>query len=199
MKCRVSWAVALCLVGFFTEKLTAEARFTYASDFSERIPAQGDGHAFMDPVSFNVDEHFTIADLDVYLDITHTEVSDIQVLLQSPWQQTVVLKATWPLRWRDPRVNMHGTILDDEAEILISEAEPPYTGSFKPYWLHSLAMFDGRDAYGQWTLRIYDAIYADIGTLDRWELRFMSTAPEPISVVYLTGVFLLVRKKRKLR
>jgi len=163
------------------------------SDFQEPIPVEGDGQAWMDPVHLTVNQNLHIIDIDVQLEITHTEVGDLKILLDCPWGQTIMLKDTWPL-WRNPHPNMHGTIFDDEAVIPFREGVPPYTGRFLPEE-DSLSIFDGHNARGVWTLRIWDAYSADVGTLDRWELH-IDHIPEPVSLFYLL-LPLLFRLRRQ--
>jgi hypothetical protein len=78
------------------------------------------------------------------------------------------------------------TIFDDEAQIPIEEAVPPFAGRFRPLAGNRLDVFDDEDAYGLWRLQIYDAFYADTGRLDSYQL--MITVPEPATaVLFLVG------------
>ena len=78
---------------------------------------------------------------------------------------------------------MYSTIFDDEAVIPLREGLPPYSGRFLPEE-DSLSIFDGRNARGVWTLRIWDGYFANVGTLDRWELH-IDHIPEPAGLLYL--------------
>jgi subtilisin-like proprotein convertase family protein len=162
-----------------------------AEDFSQPVPAVGTGEEWMDSVTLTVPEHFAILDLDVYLDITHSDVSDLLIYLDGPGGESVWLKdyQLYDLRFQDdyPAMpNMHGTIFSDEATLKMNEGSPPYDGFFLPAQRQALDVFDGLDAHGTWTLRIFDLAYANVGTLGRWELRFETTiSPEPLSLVYL--------------
>jgi len=164
------------------------------SDFQQPIPAESDGQAWMDPVHLTVDRNLHIIDLDVQLEITHTEISDLRIFLDSPWGQTIMLKDVWPPLWRNPRQNMYGTIFDDEAAIPLCEGFPPYSGRFLPEE-DSLSIFDGYNARGVWTMRIWDDYLADAGTLDRWELH-ITHIPEPVSLLYLLLPLLFRLRKR---
>ena len=173
------------------------------ADFSQPIPAIDTGEEWMEPVTLTVQEHFAITDLDVYLDITHPDVSDLLVYLDGPGGESVWLKdkQLYYLRFQEdyPAMpNMHGTIFDDEATLKMSEGSPPYDGFFLPADSQSLDVFDGLDAHGTWTLRIFDLVYDDVGTLDRWELRFeTSISPEPLSLVYLILPVICGRLRKK--
>jgi hypothetical protein len=89
------------------------------------------------------------------------------------------------------------TVFDDEAELSIEQGQPPFTGRFRPEPGNLLAIFDGLDAYGSWRLQIYDAYFADSGTLDRFEL--IITIPEPTTALLLAlGVVLMRLRKSRL-
>ena len=165
-----------------TRSLSADV-LIIGSDFQQPIPAESDGQAWMAPVHLNVNQDLHIIDLDVRLEITHTEISDLRILLDCPWGQTIILKDVWDPPWREQRQNMHGTVFDDEATIPLYEGVSPYTGCFLPEE-GSLSIFDGHNARGVWTLRIWDDYFADAGTLDRWELH-IDHIPEPASLLYL--------------
>ncbi|MBN1844609.1 MAG: proprotein convertase P-domain-containing protein, partial [Sedimentisphaerales bacterium] len=169
-----SWGIGFLGILFLSVSSGRAETCVIGQDFSQRIPAEGTGAAYMDSVELVVPWHGEIADLDVYLDITHTEVSDLLIYLVSPDNHTCQLKDESLMNslWQgDRRANMWGTIFDDEADGFLPEGAPPYTGRYRPA-AGGLDEFDGRDCFGVWTLRIYDLAYADIGSLDRWELRF---------------------------
>jgi subtilisin-like proprotein convertase family protein len=131
----------------------------------------------------DVPDHFLIHDLDVRINITHTNVFDLQLFLQDPFGSRICLNmydfkdefGTYP--------DYTNTIFDDEALLSIEHAEPPFTGRFRPRQPYELSLFDGRDAYGIWSLQICDTFDWDTGTLDSFELIF--TTPEPASPLIL--------------
>ena len=173
------------------------------SDFTNRIPAEGSGEAGMDDAVLSVSQHVIITDVNVYLDITHENVIDLIIYLYSPAGQCVELKDDALMNsffQEDPLPNMYGTVFNDEAILTLPEGQPPYTGRFLPAENQYLSVFDGQDAYGDWTLEIYDMALGDIGALDRWELCFkVIHTPEPSSLCYLAilaGFFFGKPKKR---
>ena len=96
--------------------------------------------------------------------------------------------------------NYTQTIFDDEAGTAIEQAEPPFTGRFRPKAIdagNNLAVFDDQDTYGLWRLQIYDAFYADTGKLDSFEI--IVTTPEPATAILLllgTGLINLLNPRR---
>ena len=173
-------------------------------DFTNRIPTEGTGEAYMNDAVLTVPEHVLITDLDVYLDITHENVIDLIINLYSPTGQSIELKDNTLMELyfqeEEPWSNMYGTIFDDEVSLYMSDVQSPYTGRFRPDG-GVLSVFDGHDAYGDWILEIYDMQPSDIGTLDRWELQFeVIDTPEPSSLCTLgfLALFGMLRKRRKI-
>jgi len=142
---------------------------------------------------------FTISDLDIRIDITHTNVFDLQVFLQSPAETGICLNM-YDFREFFEGANYTQTIFDDEAETAIEQAEPPFTGRFRPKAIDAanlLEIFDSEDIYGPWRLQIYDAFYWDTGNLDSFEL--LITVPEPATAILLllgTALITLLNPRR---
>ena len=153
----------------------------------------------MEPVSLNIPDHLSILDLDVRLNITHTEVSDLAITLESPTGQIVKLKNQWSPPWHPAkRAHMHNTIFDDQADSDLLSGLPPYTGRFNCDDGKLLSAFNGSDAFGLWTLYIDDHIYLDFGALNYFELTIEAVeTPEPFSLLYLAAAALLLRIRRR--
>ena len=176
------WIVAILglTVGI---SLTASAGqvYIYGGDFNLRIPADPDNtRGWMDDAVIEISDHFPIADLDVCITITHSSVFDLQLFLKSPTGTRLCLNMYNLTAYFDG-VNYTQTIFDDEAELSIEQAQPPFTGRFRPEPGNALSIFDGLDAYGSWRLQIYDARYADTGTLDRFELIICGKIPADLN------------------
>jgi len=115
-----------------------------------------------------VPRHIVIVDLDVLVTIRHTAAFDLKVFVRGPSGRVVALAAGEPRDGFYKGADYAGTQFDDEAQTPIEEGTPPFSGAFRP--LQKLAAFDGRDAYGVWTLEVYDAYYGDVGRLDSFAL-----------------------------
>jgi subtilisin-like proprotein convertase family protein len=180
-KCCIAAIIAVLTV--WAGPLRAAQVHTYGGQFDlPIIDVPGPGSEMTEAV-IEVPDHFPIHDLDVRINITHTNVFDLQLLLQDPLGSRICLNmydfkdefGTYP--------NYTNTIFDDEALLSIEQAEPPFSGRFKPRQPYELLLFDGRDAYGTWTLQICDMYDWDTGNLDSFELIF--TTPEPTSALIL--------------
>jgi subtilisin-like proprotein convertase family protein len=173
--------------------------YTYHGSFNLPIPAPDEpesefGKGWMTDAIMDVPDDYVISDLDVRLTFTHENFIDLQIILQSPAGTVVVLNPALNMAL----LNIGGyaeIVFDDEAQVSIEQASIPFVSPFRPVW--SLSLFDKEDSFGLWHLQIYDAFYADIGTLDSFEL--MITTPEPATAILLTlgaGLLLLLKPRR---
>ncbi|MFM7161956.1 MAG: beta strand repeat-containing protein, partial [Planctomycetaceae bacterium] len=130
----------------------------------------------------------TAEDVEVTLNITHTWVSDLQIVLQGPNGTSIPLITSRG----GSGDNLTGTIFDDQAATAISAGSAPFTGRFRPE--SPLSVFNGLNANGQWTLVLTDSVSVDAGTLLNWSLRVVSsdasTFIEPNTTTDATGVYL---------
>lgn len=113
-----------------------------------------------------IDQNFTVADLNVQVNVSHSYVKDLKISLIGPDGTRVYL------------VNQRGgtgdnftnTVFDDEASQKVTAGSAPFTGSFKPET--ALSQFDGKLAKGTWQLVIEDVSRNDAGKLNYWSLTF---------------------------
>jgi hypothetical protein len=184
----VQWIVAcLVITAGISFPVFAAPVYTYGGDFDLPIPklvtSDPDiSKGWMEDAVIEITDHFIVSDLDVRISITHTNVFDLQIFLQSPVGTRICLNMYTFLEFFEG-ANYTQTVFDDEAQLSIKEALPPFTGSFRPLEHYKLSDFDGQDIYGIWRLQIYDAWDWDTGTLDRCEL--FITTPEPATVIFL--------------
>jgi subtilisin-like proprotein convertase family protein len=179
------WIVAILglMVGFVAAAF-AEPVHIYTLDCNLPIPNPDDarskaGKGWMDDAIIEITDHFLIADLDVNISITHSDVFDLQLYLQGPTGPPLCLNMYDLTHFNGE--NYTQTIFDDEAELSIEQGQPPFTGRFKPQTGSLLSIFDGLDAYGPWRLRIYDARYYDTGILEHFELTICEKIPADLN------------------
>jgi len=133
--------------------------YTYSMDQPLTIPDNG----FI-VSTINVTDSFTILDINVELNISHTRDSDLRVVLVSPNGTPIELFNAVGARGN----NFIGTVLDDEGTNLIGNGMAPFTGVYRP--TGDLGSLEGLDVQGTWTLEIYDLKKRDTGTLDSWSI-----------------------------
>jgi len=197
---RIQWSVVILLgVGAFCFPVFADQVYKYEGEFNLQIPAEtGTSRGWMADAVIEIDCHLTILDLDVGITLTHSNVFDLQISLQGPDGTTLSLNEYNPYNEFFQGADYSQTVFDDEAQNPIGQAQPPFTGRFRPNNGGLLEIFDQQDAYGQWHLQIYDAYYHDTGTLDSFELTIAT--PEPATVALLTlgaGCAALFRPRRR--
>jgi hypothetical protein len=157
---------------------------TFGGQFDQRIPADPDASkGWMDDAIVEVPLHLVIHDLDVSVSLTHTNVFDLHLYLESPSGTRVLLNAYDPFAGYFEGEDYDGTVFDDEADRPIEAASPPFRGRYRPITPSSLAVFDGEDAYGPWRFEVYDAYHLDTGCFDAFALTL--TIPEPATVAFL--------------
>ena len=142
----------------------------------------------------DVPDHFAIYDLDVRINITHTNVFDLHLFLKGPQGTRICLNYFDALTEYDIYPNYTNTVFDDESSISVEDGAAPFTGRFKPRGPGKLEDFNGMDTFGKWRLQIYDMFDWDYGTLDSFEL--IVTIPEPATALLLSlGTALLTLSK----
>lgn len=107
-----------------------------------------------------------IADLNVTLNIDHTNLDDLEVFLIGPGGERLSLVRNVG----GTGDNFENTVLDDEVSTDIAAGSAPFTASFRPD--RPLDAFDGLEPNGDWTLEINDTATGELGTLIDWSLDF---------------------------
>ncbi len=131
-----------------------------------------------------IPDGFTIGDLDVLIDVSHADTSQLNLVLTAPDGVTSVTLIDNLQTSIVP--DLATTILDDEAANVINAGTAPYSGRFQPVQSNpGLAVFDGMNAAGTWTLEVTDEAAGVTGTLNRWNLVFTAM---PNTVTATPGV-----------
>jgi subtilisin-like proprotein convertase family protein len=131
---------------------------------------------------------------NVTINLTHTWVGDIGILLIGPGGQVLEL-STGNGGGGD---NYTNTVFSDQASNFITSGSPPYTGNFRPegrvtnlnnpysnvppLGTHTFAnTYNGLSGDGAWTLHINDYVIADIGELISWSITFNLNGAPPVA------------------
>ncbi len=150
---------------------------------TQRVPRRTFGAAYITPtlaipdndlitssVALTASAPLTLTDVNVWVAISHTDASQLQLVLQSPGGLTVTLLATGTLSGPISQT----LAFDDDALNPIISAAPPYSGTYRP--LSPLLRFNGQDAYGEWTLLVQDGVISETGDLRGWGLQVQNDA-----------------------
>lgn len=122
-----------------------------------------------------------IHDLTVTVNLTHTYDADLSLTLISPSGHRIRLASNVG----GAGDNFLGTVFDDAADSPVDSGTAPFTGRFQPQ--DPLALLQGENADGIWTLEITDATAWDTGTLQNWSITF--TYDEPFAVTDAQGQY----------
>ncbi|MCY2936836.1 MAG: S8 family serine peptidase [Planctomycetota bacterium] len=134
--------------------------------------------------TITVDQNFTIADLNLRLNVNHTAVGDLDIMLITPFGQPLFLMGMYG----GVGDNLINTLFDDQAALHIGQGSAPFTGSYYPD--DALSAVNGRSAKGNWTLKISDYASRDEGTLLDWSLEFSTSSQittrgvKPVVTIY---------------
>lgn len=119
----------------------------------------------------------SVSDVDLFLDITHPYVGDLNITLTDPMGTAITIHANAGVNLQNIRA-----IYDDAGRMNARPYSVPAPGvpeRIMPSGPGALGNFVGGVGNGVWTLRITDgAIDPNVGTLNSWELRFV----EPVQI-----------------
>ncbi len=132
--------------------------------------------------------------ISVQVNITHTFDVDLYIYLVAP--NGAVLQLTAAVGGSGD--NYTNTIFTDTATTYITAGSPPFTGMYKPSGsllttctnTGTVATFAGIGGgsivpNGTWTLKVYDGVALEVGTLVNWSITF--GGPESINTVNQNG------------
>jgi subtilisin-like proprotein convertase family protein len=154
----------------------------------------------------------TITDVNVFVNIEHTWVSDLEIYIGhsedggATWKNVQLYNHDG-----DYRNDITEVLFNDQAATSITDAAPPYgPGSYQPtsypgeispgvYESNLLADYNGDLAAGIWSLAVYDYSSGDIGTLKNFRVDLVTTpVPLPGAVVLLgSSLVALVGVRRR--
>jgi subtilisin-like proprotein convertase family protein len=194
----LKWIISLFFVLVScSSAVFAGPTFIYGGDFNLPILDKQDSGSSMVEAIIKVPDHLTIYDLDVGINVTHTNVFDLQIFVISPHDTRLCLNM---YDFKNEFFKGEGyvqTIFDDEAEKPIEQGTAPFTGRFRPKTGSLLEIFDGEDTYGFWRLQVDDVWYWDTGNLERFELIVTVCEPSTLSLLALgAGLTVLFRLRQ---
>ena len=117
-------------------------------------------------VNFEVTDAFTVANLTVNLDVTHTRMADLEIRLRAPDGRTVTL-------FNRRNVSLSGVTFDDNAATSLAANSLTKGAAVRPEEV--LAGFRGHATKGTWTLEIFDLFAKNTGTVKSASLSFSTT------------------------
>jgi subtilisin-like proprotein convertase family protein len=132
---------------------------TYSTQTAVTVPPRGRGVS-----SITVDDNKIVDDVNVELNITTPQTSDLYITLQAPDGTNIVLVN----RKGGSSANFVHTKLDDQATTPIGYGKGPFTGTYKPDV--PLSLLNGKLAKGTWKLWVTDRAGVNRATINSWSL-----------------------------
>jgi hypothetical protein len=170
---------------------------------SPGAPGSDDDKGPMVDAIIDVDKHIIIEDLNITVSLTHSAFFDLEIILESPAGTKITLS---PFPNYAFIINDNGSksaggqnrfLFDDEAAIDIKHAVQPFDQPFRPVPGSELSIFDGKDAFGLWKLKINDLAASHVGQLERVELIISTPEPTTVSIFFLGAFVVHCFKPRK--
>ncbi|MGC9397021.1 MAG: proprotein convertase P-domain-containing protein, partial [Anaerolineae bacterium] len=131
----------------------------------------------------NITDSATVAEVEAWVWITHTQNADLAIALQSPGGMQIPLFTTGQAIGQN---FSHTRFSDYVTTTLIVSGTAPYTGTYHP--VGNLTDLKGQAINGTWTLVITDSnpLTGTAGTLAAWGLRIKTP---PVTHVYTWDTF----------
>jgi len=118
----------------------------------------------------NIPDNFTVTDVNVTMNISHTWIGDLVISLISPDNTEIIL---FNRGCNNGRVQEINVTYDDAASTAIS-CSSSLSGTYIPD--SPLSGFNGKNSLGDWTLKAVDYYNGDVGTINNWSLNICQAA-----------------------
>ena len=129
------------------------------------IPTTASGTPYESEINYA--QNSTINNVKVYVDITHTKISDLEIKLVSPQGTKVVLNQSGTCNGNYKNIQV--VYNDDSENFLDCNPTPPaIRDDVKPF--ETMSVFNGENAQGNWTLQVSDPVAGNGGSLNLWAL-----------------------------
>jgi subtilisin-like proprotein convertase family protein len=130
-----------------------------------------DGAGFFDPIAgtpaesvITLTENGLVASLNVQVDISHANLSDVEIELESPDGQIVKLLGFDICQTE----GIEATFDAGGNQLPIFGCEDVITGTFQP--VEDLTLFNNGNINGDWKLRVTDFLFGNTGTINSWSI-----------------------------
>ena len=163
-------AISSCGAGDYTQTqkfqtaLPLGGCFTFSNSNTIAIP---DGNGANIPGNaansvINIAQNYTIADVNISVDISHTYIQDLVITLIAPNNDEYIL-----LNRACTSENDLSVVFDDDGTTITCGVQP-ITGTILPE--NSLVGLINENAQGNWTLRVQDYYNQDTGSINNWSI-----------------------------
>ena len=124
------------------------------------------------PVNTNLSENIVSVEVTIN-EVLHTRTGDLTFTLEhNGVSETIIIQVG------GDGENFISTVLTDNASVPIANGVAPFTGLYLPS--NPLSVFNGMNAYGDWTLTVIDGFAGNDGILNSWSLQITLDSPNDI-------------------
>ena len=119
--------------------------------------------------TINYTQSTTIDRMKVYVDITHSKVSDLEIKLIGPNNTEVILNQSGTCNGNYQNMQVtYNDLSNDFVEC--NDSSPAISGEVKPF--ESLSAFFGSNSQGDWVLSVSDPVANNGGSINLWAIEF---------------------------
>lgn len=165
---------------FSIGEFTTECGTYLAADTPKNIP-DNDPNGVTSVINVPVDN--AIVDVIVNVNITHSWIGDVTLVLESPEGTSVTLisGACDGSNYEDMEV-----VFDDKGSAVVCQSTAPaIRGTIKPN--EALSNFIDESSFGVWKLRTIDNATDDTGTINSWSIELCTSQPLGVNIGELTN------------
>lgn len=148
--------IVLIFCALFSQKINSQTCQDYTVNPGTTISSSGTPSYNS---IINVPDNFIISDVNVYVDISHTYNSDLDIFLISPNNTRVELSTG-----NGGRANNYNATFDDASSNTLPTRNSTIVGTFRPEG--NLSDFNSENSQGNWTLEVNDTANQDGGTIN---------------------------------
>ncbi|ARV16271.1 proprotein convertase P-domain-containing protein [Polaribacter sp. SA4-12] len=141
----------------------------YSETPSTTISSSGSGSVYN--TTINVPDSYTLTDVNITVDITHTYNDDLDIFLVSPLGTRVELSTDNGGKLN----NYENVIFNDDSTKTLPKGNSALSGDYQPEG--SLTTFNGENSNGNWVLEITDDANQDGGTINEVILNLCYSTP----------------------
>ena len=117
--------------------------------------------------TINITDNIKIEDITINLNIQHPYIGDIQIILEAPTGEKIILVEHRDYNGED----YTNTTFDDMATLSIPQGTAPFNGSFKP--AEPLSTYKNIQSTGDWNIYVSDNQAQDEGEFLNWKINII--------------------------
>ncbi len=132
---------------------------------SVSIPTNASSTPYESQINYGLNS--TISNVKVYVDISHTNISDLEIKLTSPQGTEVILNQSGTCNGNYQNIQV---VYDDNSQNFLdcNPTPPAIRDDMKPF--ETMSVYNGENAQGNWTLKVFDQVTGNGGTINMWAL-----------------------------